>query len=68
MIQGELNLYRNTYNAGARNAALNLAGKIKDEIKSKYEDTDGIKQRYVLQIIDRHLKETLDEISGSTKA
>lgn len=61
MTQGELNLYRNTFEAGRRAGVQDLAEKIGKYIERTYEDTDFIKRKYILQIIDKHLKEALDE-------
>ena len=61
MTQGELNLYRNTFEAGRRAGMQDLAEKIGKYIERTYEDTDFIKRKYILQIIDKHLKEALDE-------
>ena len=64
MTQGELNLYRNTFEDGKRTGIREFAERIKQEIKSK--DTVMIFKDNIQEIIDKHLKEAL-EACGQTR-
>ena len=74
MTAEDLNLYRNTYNAGMRNGILEFAERIRHEIKLSIEDPKtsdpsircGLMN--ALYIIDKHLKEALDETGRSGAA
>lgn len=59
MDKGELNLYRDTFEAGRKAGMEELAEKLKEEIKSK--DAVMILSDEVQQIIDKYLKEALTE-------
>ena len=61
MDKGELTLYRNTYNAGKRDALEEYVDRVKKTIDQQHEDTDLIKKKYVIQILDKYLKEALAE-------
>ena len=61
MTEGELNLYRNTYNAGKRDALEEYVDRIKKTLDQQHEDTDLIKKEYVIQILDKYLEEALAE-------
>lgn len=70
MDKGELSLYRDTYNAGARNALMEFAARLKEEIKQREEWEEKHKNGFVkmglqraADIIDKDLKEALDEIN-----
>ena len=58
MTQGELNLYRNTFEDGKRTGIRDFAKKIKEELGDINMD---IFTNEVKEIIDKHLKEALDE-------
>jgi len=60
MTNEELNLYRNTYNAGARNALMEFAARLKEEMGDINMD---IFTNEVKETIDECLKEALDEIN-----
>lgn len=64
MTQGELNLYRNTYNAGKKDALEEYVDRVKKTIDQQHEDTDLIKKEYVIQILDKYLKEALGDETG----
>ena len=64
MTEGELNLYRNTYNAGKRDALEEYVDRVKKTIDQQHEDTDLIKKEYVIQILDKYLKEALEDETG----
>lgn len=64
MTEGELNLYRNTYNAGKKDALEEYVDRVKKTIDQQHEDTDLIKKKYVIQILDKYLKEALEDETG----
>ena len=64
MDKGELALYRNTYNAGKRDALEEYVDMVKKTINQQYEDTDLIKKEYVIQILDKYLEEALEDETG----
>ena len=64
MTQGELNLYKNTYNAGKKDALEEYVDRVKKTIDQQHEDTDLIKKEYVIQILDKYLKEALEDETG----
>jgi hypothetical protein len=64
MDKGELTLYRNTYNAGKRDALEEYVDRVKKTIDQQHEDTDLIKKEYVIQILDKYLKEALEDETG----
>lgn len=64
MTEGELNLYRNTYNAGKKDALEEYVDRVKKTIDQQHEDTDLIKKEYVIQILDKYLKEALEDETG----
>ncbi len=61
MTDGELNLYKNTYNAGKRDGLEEYVDRIKKTLDQQHEDTDLIKKEYVIQILDKYLEEALAE-------
>lgn len=64
MDKGELTLYRNTYNAGKRDALEEYVDRVKKTIDQQHEDTDLIKKKYVIQILDKYLEEALEDETG----
>lgn len=64
MTEGELNLYRNTYNAGKRDGLEEYVDRVKKTIDQQYEDTDLIKKEYVIQLLDKYLEEALEDETG----
>lgn len=61
MDKGELTLYRNTYNAGKKDALEKFVDDVKKTLNQQHEDTDLIKKKYVIQILDKYLEEALAE-------
>jgi hypothetical protein len=64
MTAEDLNLYRNTYNAGKKDALEEYVDRVKKTIDQQHEDTDFIKKEYVIQILDKYLKEALEDETG----
>ena len=58
MTQGELNLYRNTYNAGKKDALEESADRMKKSLKRIYGDED-VPIKAVFELLDQYLKEAL---------
>lgn len=58
MTQGELNLYRNTYNAGKKDALEEYADRMKKSLKRIYGDED-VPINAVFELLDQYLKEAL---------
>lgn len=51
-------VYRNAYNAGKSDVIQAFVERVKKSLE-QYDDTDGIKKKYVIQILDKYLKEAL---------
>ena len=60
MTEGELNLYRNTYNAGKKDALEEYADRMKKSLKRIYGDED-VPIKAVFELLDQYLKEALAE-------
>ena len=58
MTEGELNLYRNTYNAGKKDALEEYADRMKKSLKRIYGDED-VPINAVFELLDQYLKEAL---------
>ena len=58
MDKGELTLYRNTYNAGKRDALEEYADRMKKSLKRIYGDED-VPIKAVFELLDQYLKEAL---------
>ena len=60
MDKGELSLYRNTYNAGKKDALEEYADRMKKSLKRIYGDED-VPIKAVFELLDQYLKEALAE-------
>ena len=58
MDKGELSLYRNTYNAGKKDALEEYADRMKKSLKRIYGDED-VPIKAVFELLDQYLKEAL---------
>ncbi len=58
MTDGELNLYRNTYNASKKDALEEYADRMKKSLKRIYGDED-VPIKAGFQLLDRYWKEAL---------
>lgn len=58
MDKGELTLYRNTYNAGKKDALEEYADRMKKSLKRIYGDED-VPIKAVYELLDQYLKEAL---------
>ena len=58
MDKGELTLYRNTYNAGKKDALEEYADRMKKSLKSIYGDED-VPMKNIFELLDQYLKEAL---------
>lgn len=58
MDKGELTLYRNTYNAGKKDALEEYADRMKKSLKRIYGDED-VPIKAVFELLDQYLKEAL---------
>jgi hypothetical protein len=58
MTEGELNLYRNTYNAGKKDALEEYADRMKKSSKRIYRDED-LAITAVFELLDQYLNEAL---------
>ena len=60
MDKGELTLYRNTYNAGKRDALEEYADRMKKSLKRIYGE-DDVPMKNIFELLDQYLKEALAE-------
>ena len=58
MDKGELTLYRNTYNAGKKDALEEYADRMKKSLKRIYGDED-VPMKNIFELLDQYLKEAL---------
>ena len=58
MDKGELTLYRNTYNAGKKDALEEYADRMKKSLKRIYGDED-VPIKAVFELLDQYLQEAL---------
>ena len=63
MTEGELNLYRNTYNAGKKDALEEYADRMKKSLKRIYGDED-VPMKNIFELLDQYLKEALEDETG----
>ena len=63
MTEGELNLYRNTYNAGKRDALEEYADRMKKSLKRIYGE-DDVPIKSIFELLDQYLKEALEDETG----
>lgn len=58
MDKGELTLYRNTYNAGKKDALEAFVDRMKDSLKRIYGE-DDVPIKNIFELLDQYLKEAL---------
>lgn len=58
MDKGELTLYRNTYNAGKKDALEEYADRMKKSLERIYGDED-VPMKNIFELLDQYLKEAL---------